>query len=265
MNNESKMVLKIGLVIYSILFAFSVINHINSKLMPELFSISTIYIYISSYILFAYTLTNGSRGIAKAGIILIFISLIIGALQSFNVITISAFDGNDLHYILHIINNIKTNFLSLLDLLAIFSLINTYSENKQYGTIAILIASILIILGIIEDVIKFKSKLPYNSTFFTIKNIISNASTYAKYATIMIYLIGKKEMSEGIPTMELSDFNNVNPQTDFAKPVIERPQPKVVQRPQSAVIERPHPQVQRPQEAVQRPASAIGTGPIDSL
>ena len=192
MINESKILLKISIVLYIIVGILSILSYADISFLKDVTKFSDLYIPITGIILFAYVWDKGDDNIAKIGLGCICVSLIINIISHLGLF--SAFDEKSIntYKALITVNSVASSGSSLMQMIALFSIIpSTSSTGGKLKLVAILSYVIATILSFI--VLKKLS-----NTLMLFHSLFSNLARFGEYGFIVYYLLNKPKPSDRV-------------------------------------------------------------------
>lgn len=195
-NNKAKDILKIWLILFIILTVFNIINTFNPTILPNIFSIGTYPLEITSMILFVYVYGKGEKNIAKFGIAAILIFFILNLLYKFNIysLELNLSIKDKLLGSLYYLNN---NLISIFRYLALFSLLkspNSLIENLKKVSITCL--SIYTLINLIINLVTPANIVLIRNIMYSFNYI----SSWALYTAIILYLLAKNNSNSSSNT-----------------------------------------------------------------
>ncbi len=237
MNENSKMVLKIGLILFIIMSIISVLYNLNVEILNTIHSKVYVSIPITTIILLAYVWDRGEDSLAKFGLGCIVGSLVLGIIGNF-ALELSLTRETLIYNIYQCIRAIFSGLASLSGLLALFSLIPNKPNIDIYKKAAIGLSLLSILLKVINSF----TTIGYESSIYNFLTTLPlTLETVAEYTFIILYLLGKTKAAQSEVEAKQQTTQQVQ------QPVQPMPQmPQQVQQVQQPV--QPMPQTQNIQQ-----------------
>ena len=264
MTKESKLVLRIGIILYIVLEGLSLLKAANIEALDSFLKITIIYLPITSIILFAYVLDRGEKKIAYMGLACLLVNSIIAILRTYGVVQYASITSEEiLPKIVSLIKELASLGESLTVMLALFSLI----LNEKGDLLKTLAVISYVVYGLIQVLGAVMPSMARETWFLTSSTLFITATRVCEYSFIVFYLLNKRidevaEIKKENPLLQNTQVaptqlpqQTVQPvqqvQQVVQQPVYQQPVQQVQQVVQQPVYQQPLQQVQQP--VVQQP------------
>ena len=222
MKDNYKKILKIWLILYLIFTVFKIINTFDDSLLKSVFSIGTYPLQITSIILFVFVASRGEEKISKYGIISVIVFFAFYVLYKLSVYDLGvsslvSFPSR----ICSIIYYTSNNCISILEYMAIFSLIKGNDKIEKYKKVALACIVGFALINLINNLIPSTK-----GDFLTnIRYCLDYISTLAKYAAIIFYLTDEgyipKLFTNDNSIVKESSQNSMNENQNIQQTILE--------------------------------------------
>ena len=249
MSEGYKKILKIWLIVYVVFMAFRIINIFDDSIFKNVFSMGVYALNISSLILFVFVGNRGEDKIAKYGIIALIVYFVLTLGYKINIYDLGLSTYVDVGFknkFFSILYYTNVDVITILEYMAILSLIKSNEKTEKFEALAIVV---LVILAAID----LKNNIFGSTPGDFMRKIIlclEYISPLAKYAAIIFCLIDDNYYSNIFvtPNGYRSEVPVQQVQTEVTiKPVQPVVQPQPVQQPVQPQMQQPvQPQMQQP-------------------
>ncbi len=248
MTKESKLVLRIGIILYIILEGLTLLKAANIEALDSILKITIIYLPITSIILFAYVLDRGEKKIAYMGLACLLVNSIIAILRTYGVVQYASITSEEIvPKIVSLIKELASLGESLTAMLALFSLI----LNEKGDLLKTLAVISYVVYGLIQVLGAVMPSMARETWFLTSSTLFITATRVCEYSFIVFYLLNKRidEVAEIKKENPLLQNTQVAP-TQLPQQTVQQPVQQVqpVQQPVQPVQ-----QVQQVQQVYQQP------------
>ena len=253
MSEGYKKILKIWLIVYVVFMAFRMINIFDDSIFKNVFSMGVYALNISSLILFVFVGNRGEDKIAKYGIIALIVYFVLTLGYKTNIYDLGLSTYVDVGFknkFFSILYYTNVDVITILEYMAILSLIKSNEKTEKFEALAIVV---LVILAAID----LKNNIFGSTPGDFMRKIIlclEYISPFAKYAAIIFCLVDDNYYSNIFvtPNGYRSEAPVQQVQTEITIKPVQQVQTEVTIKPVQPVVQ---PQMQQPvQPQVQQPA-----------
>ena len=188
MTQSSKSILKIGLLLYIVVEAITLLNHLKIEGLDFITKFYFISIPMSTIILLAYASDKGEEKLCNMGLLFIGINIVISLLYIFKVVDLSYSGEKIIDKVALAARDISSGAISICGMLALFSIIPNKDDRieilKVLAVICYIIFTIINVGDNFVEITDYKWISGVSSLFSTGRYIL-------EYSFIVAYLLGK--------------------------------------------------------------------------